>query len=162
MANTVIFVILLNLGVNSNCAYVPLHNVMAQELAWQAQLLGPTSAGFFFFHGPSTLSTRIMTHNNFRIYLRTSRRCWIPAAPWCQTVPRRCRQHQPLLPGLPCWPGIRSSRPWSRWWRRGAWCRWPTAWCGHTSAQRHQSLSTHWNTPLPTSLPPLQLCVTYW
>lgn len=42
MANTIIFVMLLNLGVNSNCVYIPLYNVLAQELAWQVQLLGPT------------------------------------------------------------------------------------------------------------------------
>lgn len=30
MANKIIFVILLNLGVNSDCVYVPLYNVIAQ------------------------------------------------------------------------------------------------------------------------------------
>lgn len=144
MANTIIFVILLNLGVKSDCVYVPLYKVMAQELAWQVQILGPASAGFFL-HEPSASKIHIMiyTYTSFGSTQKWAKGAELPVALWYQTAPRRCKQHQPLLPGPPCWPGSRSSRPWSRWWTRGAWCRWPTAWCGHTSAQRHHSLSMH-------------------
>lgn len=59
MANTIIFVILLNLASNSDWVYIPLYNVIEQELACQVQILDPASAGFFF-HEPSTSNKHIM------------------------------------------------------------------------------------------------------
>lgn len=49
MANTIVFVILSSLGVNSGWVYIPLYIVTAQELSQQAQILSPTTAVYFSF-----------------------------------------------------------------------------------------------------------------